>query len=204
MKKKNKVLIALALTLTLCITVAVSAWFLFPKGTNHTFTIENDYNTTKPEELYENAPIVLIGTYLGNEKTIALKDRSGLPLTIGRMQIETVLKGTVEEETLPVGFYGGTISLQEHAAARDPESLEKQGITDTILRMRGRRDTITLKFDTEVDAREGQRYLLFTGTRPEDEYYTVMADAYGMRPLDEENRALNPDSKQYEKLDFLP
>lgn len=180
---KKKILLTIVLSFALCMA-AGAIWLCIPYEENHVGYMEPEYATTDVRKLYEQAPVVAVVTYLGDEKTIALKDR-GIPATIGNVQVEEVWKGILDKETVTICFNGGTV-LSKELHGDDFEGVSAiRGVLSSLLRFKHRKDTTTLTFDSMVDAQEGQRYLLFTGKNPEDDYYTVMADAYGMRPLDD-------------------
>lgn len=163
-----------------------------------------DYAVMFPEDLYKEARLVVTGRYLGDERVYGQED-TGRPVTVGKLEVETVYKGEAESETIPIRFYGGTISLREHYAAYslggDKRSL-KEFIKEIpawmyISRLRNK---YTEKYDTQVDAQKGQEYLLFLSFDEEAGVYQVLADAYGMRPLDEGGKAYDPYSKSYQPL----
>lgn len=184
---KKKILLSVVLIFALCIT-AGAVWLCVPYEENHVGYMETEYSTVTVNKLAEEAPIVAVVTYLGDVRTIALKDR-GIPATIGNVQVEEVLKGALDEDVISICFSGGTV-LWKELHEDDNEGVSGiRAILSSILRFKHRKDTVTLNFDDMVDAREGQRYLLFTGKDPENDYYTVMADSYGMRPLDENSYA---------------
>lgn len=195
---KKKAIIAAAVFVIALVGVAAIFTGLSSEPEVMTMYMESDYRISQPEDLYEEADLVIIGQYQGEKETFA-QEVTGRPLTIGTVKVESVLKGSVEEETVSIRFIGGEISLQEYAAQKDEETLKKMGITEARLRSR---EMVVMKFDTAVDAREGERYLLFLRSAPEYDYYGVMADAYGMRRLDEQDKALNPDNGLYEKISF--
>ena len=184
---KKKILLSIVLIFALCIA-AGAVWLSIPYEENHAGYWEPEYVTTDARKLYELAPVVAVVTYLGDVRTIALKDR-GVPATIGKVQVEEVWKGMLDEETVPICFNGGTV-LSKELRYDDSKGVSAiRRFLSSLLSFKHRKDTTTLKFDDMVDAREGQRYLLFTGKNPEDDYYTVMADSYGMRLLDENAEA---------------
>lgn len=188
---KKKILLSIVLIFALCIA-AGAVWLSIPYEENHVGYWEPEYVTTDARKLYELAPVVAVVTYLGDVRTIALKDR-GVPATIGKVQVEEVWKGMLDEETVPICFNGGTVLSKElrHDDSEGASAIRR--LLSSLLSFKHRKDTTTLKFDDMVDAREGQRYLLFTGKNPEDDYYTVMADSYGMRLLDENAEAYYKD-----------
>ena len=183
---KRKLLLSIVLIIALCIAGA-GIWLCIPYGENHVGYREPEYVTTDARKLYESAPVVAVVTYLGDVKAIALKDR-GMPATVGNVQVEEVWKGTLNEEIVPICFNGGTVPWEE--LHEDDEGLPGiRGLLSAVLSFKHMKDTVTLTFEGMVDAKEGQRYLLFTGKDPENDYYTVLADSYGMRPLDENSYA---------------
>lgn len=184
---KKKLFLSIVLIFALCIA-AGAIWLFIPYEENHVGYMETEYGAVTVNNLAEKAPVIAVVTYLGDVKSIALKDR-GIPATVGKVQVEEVLKGTLNEEVIPICFNGGTV-LWKELHENDNEGMSGiRGIMASLLSFKHRKDTITLTFDAMVDAKEGQRYLLFTGKDPGNDYYTVIADAYGMRPLDENTEA---------------
>ena len=162
-------------------------------------TICADYVSTKADDLLNDADIVFIGEYNAGKETYA--DSIGRPVTIGEFSVSQVIKGQIGEK-VDVHFIGGVISIQEYAAKRPPESLEKMGLTEDVLAKS--EETIgVIKTAASVDAKEGRSYLVFAQQDPRDSTYHVLADAYGMRPMDTLKRALNPDTGLYEQLDLI-
>ena len=154
-----------------------------------------DYAVMFPEDLYKEARLVVTGRYLGDERVYGQKD-TGRPVTVGKLEVKTVYKGETES---------GTISLREHYAAYslggDKRSL-KEFIKEIpawayISRLGNK---YTEKYNTQVDAQKGQEYLLFLSFDEETGVYQVLADAYGMRLLDEGGKAYDPYLKSYQPL----
>lgn len=159
----------------------------------------NEYVSTKADNLLNDADIVFVGEYDAGKETYA--DSIGRPVTIGEFSVSQVIKGQIGEN-VDIHFIGGVISIQEYAAKRPPESLKKMGLTEDVLAKS--EETIgVIKTATSVDAKVGKSYLVFAQQDPRDSTYHVLADAYGMRPMDTLKRALNPDTGLYEQLDLI-
>ncbi len=191
--KKKSIVIASIIAL---FVVGAAIWFL--GGKTVSIKMEMDYRYVYPEDLYRNADLVISGRYL-REKEAYGKDGTGIPLTIGETEIGTVYKGNTEEKTIPIRFTGGTIPLREYVAKRSTDSLEKQGLSGIVstLALSRNGNKVTVEFDTAVDAREQQEYLMFLTYDTEKEVYQVLSDAYGMRPLNAEGEAYDPMAKEY-------
>lgn len=159
----------------------------------------NEYVSTKADNLLNDADIVFVGEYDAGKKTYA--DSIGRPVTIGEFSVSQVIKGQIGEN-VDIHFIGGVISIQEYAANKSPESLEKIGLTKEVL-ARSNETLGIAKTETSIDAKEGESYLVFALHDPRDDTYHVMSDAYGMRPMDTLKRALNPDTGLYEQLDII-
>lgn len=161
--------------------------------------IHADYVATKADDLLNNADIVFVGEYDASKETYA--DEIGRPVTIGKFSVSQVIKGQIGDN-VDVHFVGGVISIQEYAAKKPPESLEKMGLSKAVL-SRSNATIGIVKTATSIDAKEGKSYLIFAQQDPRDSIYHVLADAYGMRPMDTLKRALNPDTGLYEQLDII-
>lgn len=193
MKKK----IFAALAAVVFVVGALFAYHVCFGGETKEISLPKEYIfPTRAQDMYKNADIVVIGRYLGDKKTV-VQEVTGLPETFGTIEVETVLKGEIEEDTPLIRFCGGVIPRWKSLLEKKGES----GFAIFLTFLSG--EKITMSKDRFVNAQAGQRYLMFLGKSPEYPYYGVLADAYGMRPLDEEDRALSPDSQQYERIDFL-
>ncbi len=193
MKKK----IFAALAAVVFVVGALFAYHVCFGGETKEISLPKEYIfPTRAQDMYKNADIVVIGRYLGDKKTV-VQEVTGLPETFGTIEVETVLKGEIEEDTPLIRFCGGVIPRWKSLLEKKGES----GFAIFLTFLSG--EKITMSKDRFVNAQAGKRYLMFLGKSPKYPYYGVLADAYGMRPLDEENRALSPDSQQYERIDFL-
>lgn len=193
MKKK----IFAALAAVVFVVGALFAYHVCFGGETKEISLPKEYIfPTRAQDMYKNADIVVIGRYLGDKKTV-VQEVTGLPETFGTIEVETVLKGEIEEDTPLIRFCGGVIPRWKSLLEKKGES----GFAIFLTFLSG--EKITMSKDRFVNAQAGKRYLMFLGKSSEYPYYGVLADAYGMRPLDEEDRALSPDSQQYERIDFL-
>lgn len=190
----------IVLLLLLVLLVGGLVWFC--GGTTFPMSAQMDYAYIFPQDLYEHARLVVVGQYVGDERTRG-EEGTGTPETIGKVQIETVYKGEAKAgDTIPIRFTGGTISLREYVSKRPEEAAEKQGFSGIsgTLAMARLGNKVTVDFDTAVDARPQQDYLMFFSYDEKEGVYQVLSDAYGMRPLDENGKAYDPYSKAYQVL----
>lgn len=161
--------------------------------------MQADYVSTKVKDLLNDADIVFVGEYDAGKETYA--DSIGRPVTIGELSVSQVIKGQIGEN-VDVHFIGGVISIQEYAAKKPAESLEKMGLSKEVL-SRSNATIGIAKTAASVDAEEGKSCLIFAQQDPRDSTYHVLADAYGMRPMDNLKRVLNPDTGLYEQPDII-
>ncbi len=192
MKKKSIIIAGIIAFFAL----GAAIWFL--GGKTVSMKMEMDYRCIYPEDLYKNADLVISGRYLRDTEVYG-QEGTGTPQTVGTVQVETVYKGEVQGDTIPIRFTGGTISLREYVAKRPADSLEKQGLSGIVstLVMARLGSKITVAFDTAVNAQAQQKYLLFLSYDEEEGVYQVLSDAYGMRPLNAEGEAYDPMTKAY-------
>ena len=161
----------------------------------------SDYIWTSVEDLYKNADLVIIGDYKETKDTYYAKDRGRL-ITSGTVEIETVIKGDLTEmsfETEEIEYYGGKMSVSEFIKQNGKE-VTKQYVNDNFEEQEVRERYIGEKSSTSVNAKEGHKYLIFLNYDKDSDRYFVCSDGYGMRELNDEGKAWNPDLATFENI----
>ena len=59
------------------------------------------------------------------------------------------------------------------------------------------------KSSTSVNAKEGHKYLIFLNYDKDSDRYFVCSDSYGMRELNDEGKAWNPDLATFENITII-
>lgn len=170
------------------------------KKPDYEINVYADYVAGLPKDLYQIADLVVIGTYKEDIKTFA--DETGLPITSGKISIDKVIKGNLEEDNAIIQFHGGIIPLKEYLRTEDKIDIQKKGV-DSLSEEDIKKKTVGLaqtKFTIQKEL--DQQYLMFLSYDEETDAYFVGADALGMRPMNEEGKIFNPDTQQYETIDF--
>ena len=164
----------------------------------------SDYIWTSVEDLYKNADLVIIGDYKETKDTYYAKDRGRL-ITSGTVEIETVIKGDLTEmsfETEEIEYYGGKMSVSEFIKQNGKE-VTKQYVNDNFEEQEVRERYIGEKSSTSVNAKEGHKYLIFLNYDKDSDRYFVCSDSYGMRELNDEGKAWNPDLAAFENITII-
>ena len=94
-----------------------------------------------------------------------------IALAVGSVLVEKVLKGNPIDATVRIHYYGGMVSLAASHEARQDPPLDEAGLIQSILSFFLR---VSVQFDRQVEAKPGQKYLLFLSYTPEEEKYFVL------------------------------
>lgn len=169
------------------------------KSADYTIGMTSDYIFAKVGDLYENAAGVVVAEYVGEKSLTA--DYSAI-VTHGEFKIEKVFKGDFKENnSIVINFYGGMMSLAEYEKNLTEEQRVKMGF-DNMTDEEKTSKFITMSMgDSTVDAKEGQRYLIFFSHDGDTNF--VLSDSFGMRPLNDKDQAFDPETKQFETVDFI-
>ncbi len=160
-----------------------------------------DYVATSIDDLYKTVDLVFIGTKNNDNKTFV--GTNGLIITEANYNVKTVLKGSYNTSTININYYGGSVSLEEYIKNLSKEQIQKKGLDkynskDRQTKLIGYKIT-DKSILTQVDSNE---YLIFVNHDQENNIYFVVADAYGMRQIDQNKNVYNLDTKSFEKFNF--
>ncbi len=168
---------------------------------NYTLEVHNDYIAILPKDVYKISDVVIEGTYQGDTKVFA-DNELGNPITEGKVHVDKIIKGECDKEEINIQFYGGVIPFQEYLSVKGEEETKKLGLTG-LTKQQKLNSTVELSKTKEmVTAKEGEKYLIFLVADTETDTYFVGCDAYGMRSKNAEGKFFNPDTQQYETIDF--
>lgn len=159
-----------------------------------------DYIWTSVEDLYENADLVIIGTYKETKNTYYAKDYGRL-ISTGVVEAETVVKGNLIDMNFEIEYYGGIMSVSDFINQNGKE-VTKQFVSDNLEEQEVKERYIGEKSGTSVNAREGHKYLMFLNYDKDTDHYFVGSDGYGMREVNNEGKVWNIDSSKYEQINF--
>lgn len=169
---------------------------------------KRDLSYSDPESFLEHCVLAVRGTFLGDtDGTPILMD--GVPAKYGLLDVETIYKGSCDE-TLTFLYPGGEVLLSDviKACEEDGRSLREMNInsvlSDSIKSTDPEANVLLRCADTEdrLKLEEGQEYLVFLG-KFRDYDYSVLSDRWGMRPINEQGLVYNPETQNYDTVDFL-
>lgn len=200
MKRKGKLILCIGLVLILAAGGILAYPHIFPEPVEVIeVDVHADYAIIFPEDLYENADLVITGIYQGDQESHA-NIHTGFPHTKGTVTVTQVLKGSCGD-TIVVDYRGGEIPMVESLMVG--ESMSEEEVLKQYPEAKNQIMRMTNAADDRVKAVKGQEYILFLYYNSELEVYHAGAQAYSMRPLNDKGQALNPDTKNYETLHIL-
>ena len=200
MKRKGKLILCIGLVLVLAAGGILAYPHIFPEPVEVIeVDVHADYAHIFPEDLYENADLVITGIYEGDEDMYA-HPGTGFPRTKGTVKVTQILKGSCGD-TVVVAYKGGEIPMVESLMVG--ESMSEEEVLKQYPEAKNQVLRMTNAADDRVKAVVGQEYILFLYYNSELEVYNAGAQAYSMRPLNDKGQALNPDTKNYETLRIL-
>lgn len=168
--------------------------------TYYSISFSADYVWTSEKDLFENSDVVLIGNYKDTINTHYERSRF---ITTGCIDIERIIKGSVDSNNISIDYYGGKMSVSEFISVTG-KNVAKQYISDDLS------DPIVteryigeLTTGASVNAQTSHKYLIFLSYDPNTSQYFVMADGYGMRKINDEGKAWDIDSQSYVDIEIL-
>ena len=169
-------------------------------------TSSYSYRTSNPEDLYEMANLVVIANFVEDVETQI--NENEVPFTISKFNVESIIKNTgnftIGEDIL-TKRNGGTVSLQQLLNARDDAFAEKIGANDLTT---NQKSSAKVRFKNEsigdLSLEEENTRLLFLHKDEDEEYFTIIANDYGMLSYDNATKkAYNVKESNYTSYSFL-
>lgn len=144
------------------------------------------FDPTNIEEVYNQADLVVIGTVINKDSAIMTEDGI-MAKTPGTLEVESVIKGEIEDSTISFNIPGGIVSVQEYyESIKDlyPEQAEKTGFSELSSKQRSAQ---YLSFDYEYsrDFEIGEKYIFMLNLSNDDLNNTTVRCYTGMIPFDE-------------------
>ena len=169
-------------------------------------TSSYSYRTSNPEDLYEMANLVVIANFVEDVETQI--NENEVPFTISKFNVQSIIKNTgnftIGEDIL-TKRNGGTVSLQQLLNARDDAFAEKIGANDLTT---NQKSSAKVRFKNEsigdLSLEEENTRLLFLHKDEDEEYFTIIANDYGMLSYDNATKkAYNVKERNYTSYSFL-
>ena len=169
-------------------------------------TSSYSYRTSNPEDLYEMANLVVIANFVEDVETQI--NENEVPFTISKFNVQSIIKNTgnftIGEDILTKRS-GGTVSLQQLLNARDDAFAEKIGANDLTA---NQKSSAKVRFKNESigdqSLEEEDTRLLFLHKDEDEEYFTIIANDYGMLSYDNTTKkAYNVKGNNYSSYSFL-
>ena len=169
-------------------------------------TSSYSYRTSNPEQLYEMANLVVIANFVEDVETQI--NENEVPFTISKFNVQSIIKNTgnftIGEDILTKRS-GGTVSLQQLLNARDDAFAEKIGANDLTA---NQKSSAKVRFKNESigdqSLEEEDTRLLFLHKDEDEEYFTIIANDYGMLSYDNTTKkAYNAKGNNYSSYSFL-
>ena len=169
-------------------------------------TSSYSYRTSNPEDLYEMANLVVIANFVEDVETQI--NENEVPFTISKFNVQSIIKNTgnftIGEDIL-TKRNGGTVSLQQLLNARDAAFAEKIGANDLTT---NQKSSAKVRFKNESigdkSLEEENTRLLFLHKDEDEEYFTIIANDYGMLSYDNATKkAYNVKESNYTSYSFL-
>ena len=169
-------------------------------------TSSYSYRTSNPEDLYEMANLVVIANFVEDVETQI--NENEVPFTISKFNVQRIIKNTVNYTTakdILVKRDDGTVSLQQLLNARDDAFAEKIGANDLTT---NQKSSAKVRFKNEsigdLSLEEENTRLLFLHKDEDEEYFTIIANDYGMLSYDNATKkAYNVKESNYTSYSFL-
>lgn len=159
-------------------------------------TRKSDYKSTKPEDLYKDADLVIEGKYVKDNKCY-VTDYSAI-VTEAKFEVSKVIKGNYTSKNININYYGGTVSVGEYIKNQTAEQIAKKGISDLSTAQLSNQTVEYIVEDAKIDANTKDNYIIFLSYNAENNYYFVLSDGYGMRKLSNNKEMYNLDTKTFE------
>ena len=169
-------------------------------------TSSYSYRTSNPEDLYEMANLVVIANFIEDVETQI--NENEVPFTISKFNVQSIIKNTENftiGEDILTKRNGGTVSLQQLLNARDTAFAEKIGANDLTT---NQKSSAKVRFKNESigdqSLEEENTRLLFLHKDEDEEYFTIIANEYGMLSYDNATKkAYNVKERNYTSYSFL-
>ena len=169
-------------------------------------TASYSYRTSNPEQLYEMANLVVIANFIEDVETQI--NENEVPFTISKFNVQSIIKNTGDftiGEDILTKRNGGTVSLQQLLNARDDAFAEKIGANDLTI---NQKSSAKVRFKNESigdqSLEEENTRLLFLHKDEDEDYFTIIANDYGMLSYDNTTKkAYNAKENNYSSYSFL-
>lgn len=167
-----------------------------PKEADFQIGAAADYNIEKVEDLYKEAELVIVGSYIKDNKCYITGPKA--ITTNAEFEVKEVLKGEYNSNKIDISYYGGTMLLGEYIECQTEDQLRKKG-WDKLSKDELANKTISYSVDeTGVNVLKNKEYVIFLKYSKEKGAYAVLSDGYGMREVSEDNKMYNLDTKTFD------
>jgi len=122
-----------------------------------------------------------------------------MPQTVGKIQVNQVLKGDIKEKEIPFIRLGGVITLSEYEKSLQKEQIEKRGL-DKLSQEEKNNEYVSETMEGDISIEKGKTYLMYLIYREDYSSYSIRFFQYGLREID--TKTLNLNEKTLTLNDF--
>ena len=157
-----------------------------------------DYIATTPEDLYQIADVVIVGTFGETVQTYVCEH--SLPVTQVIFNVESVNKGVIPKRSIIVEYYGGTVPMRSYLDTLTADQIAKRGLDRPDVDISNMTVTYETTKESVVVDRSGT-YMLFLSYDAENDTYFILCDAYGACKM-EDGLIYSLREEKYVQADF--
>ena len=154
-----------------------------------------DYRFCTPIQLYENADLVVIGSFTKNNG--AFVEEYGRIMTNAEVSVERTIKGELKGNAISLVLYGGSVPFLDYFNSFDEGSQKKMGIEISSIKS----SDLVQSYHGEYQAYPviGRQYLIFLNKMGDEDKYFLGSDAYAMLEIKDETYC-NRDTLEWENI----
>lgn len=147
------------------------------------------------EVLVDNSDFIIIGRVQSIDGVTnynpTTKTYIDFPCTVGKIKVEKVLKGNLEEKNIPFIKIGGTISIQEYEKSLSKEEKEEMGF-NKLTKEEKANLYVSKTMEEDVSIEENKTYLMYLCYDENYQRYSIGFVQYGLREIDAESLNSDP------------
>ncbi len=161
---------------------------------------ELDYliNTTDKKVRNENSDFIIIGTVQSVDGSINYNPKEELYTdiqTIGKIKVEKVIKGNVEDNIIPFIRLGGVISFSEYEKGLTESQKTKVELTKTLTNEEKKTKYVSSYTMGNINIEQGKTYLMYLKYDPDYDRYGIVFLQDGLREIDKSTMSKSESKK---------
>lgn len=138
------------------------------------------------EAIAEGADFIVIGTVTSIEGIVNYNPVAEIytkAQTVGKLNIEKVLKGDIKEKDISFIRLGGIIPVIEYQKSLEKEQIVKRGI-DKLTEEEKRTQYVSETMEGDISIEKGKTYLMYLTYDEDYKRYYIIYLQYGLREID--------------------